>query len=154
MDPKQCLTIICVIDINLMRLSIESNERRARGQVPILRAFDSLSSWRTTSKGTSAHVMGTCPPILLSSSAWPNYVAFMPMYTQVYLSIFCQSLRVTLARTHSSRVRYLCKAEHGHETIIYWSWRARQEDRGTGACNMGTCLLAHLFIAISALSWI
>ena len=75
-DPKnhnddfwlQCLTIIFGIDINVMRLSIESNERRARGQVPILWAPVPLSSWRKTSKGTGAHIMGTCPPILLASS--------------------------------------------------------------------------------------
>ena len=46
MDPKQWLTMIFVIDISLIRLSIESNERRARGQVPMLWAPVSLSSWR------------------------------------------------------------------------------------------------------------
>ena len=42
------------------------------------------------------------------------------------------------------QVRYLCKAVHGHESIITWSFRARQEDKGTGAHNMGTCPLARL----------
>ena len=37
-----------------------------------------------------------------------------------------------------------CKAVHGHESNITWSPRARQEDRGTGAHNMGTCPLARL----------
>ena len=79
-------------------LSIESNGRRARGQVPILWAPVSLSSWRAlgdqiksileaksysefgkepmikhwkqwkTSKGTGAHIIGTCLPLLLASS--------------------------------------------------------------------------------------
>ena len=37
-----------------------------------------------------------------------------------------------------------CKAVHGHESNITWSPRARQEDRGTGAHNMGTCPLTRL----------
>ena len=45
---------------------------------------------------------------------------------------------------------YLCKAEHGHETILNWFSRARQEDRERGAHNMGTCMLARLFIDVNA----
>ena len=41
-------------------------------------------------------------------------------------------------------VRSLCKAVYGHESIITWSFRARQEDKGTSAHNMGTCPLARL----------
>ena len=41
-------------------------------------------------------------------------------------------------------VKYFCKAVHGHDSIINWSFRARQEDKGTGAHNMGTCPLAGL----------
>ena len=41
-------------------------------------------------------------------------------------------------------VRYLCKAVHGHESIITWSFKARHEDKGTGAHDMSTCPLARL----------
>ena len=39
---------------------------------------------------------------------------------------------------------FVIEAVHGHESNITWSPRARQEDRGTGAHNMGTCPLTRL----------
>ena len=50
-----------------------------------------------------------------------------------------------------STITWSCK-HHGHASIITWSFRARQKDKETGAHNMGTCLLARLFVAVTELT--